>query len=374
MVDVPAVDKAGARAGTDGAQPQKSDAQKREDRQNALVAAVAAAKAKAAAKAAKPGNTKQDDQAKPEANQAAPGGWSPNHKGWDTAQGTQAPEPSSWERALGCLRAAGGAFQMGAGVFAMANAEVPGVAQAAGAFAIAHGYSDWKAGSSVCLGNKPKPSPFETTVSAGMQAFGVDPKNADSAARKADMAAAFMTPGGGPAAFSGAVRAGSKAPALATSLTARLATKAQGQSLAANATAMAMSAAGGNGGEKAESTAASESKKPGKAEATDNAKTAEGAKATEAKGAAAGDTKHYTVDDILQNPSILSGKAPEEVAKVLGDRPGWKVETLGKGSKAGEGWVHREYLPNGEASGRVIRWHPGGDITERSLIGGFRTG
>jgi hypothetical protein len=45
---------------------------------------------------------------------------------------------------------------------------------------------------------------------------------------------------------------------------------------------------------------------------------------------------------------------------MVGDTPGWEIETLGKGSHQGQGWVLREYLANGKASGRSLRWHPGG--------------
>jgi hypothetical protein len=261
MADGPVVDGASTQVGIGGAQPTQKDQQKQKA-QKTLVEMVAAAAAKA--KAAKAGNPAPANQAKPDADQANAG-----------AQG-----PSGWERAAGCLRAAGGAFQMGAGAFAMANVEAPVAAQALGAFAIAHGASDWQAGAPVCLGESPRPSPFETTVSAGMQAFGVDPKNADSAARKADIAAAFMTPGGGPAAFSGGVRLGSEAPAIASSATARMlqmGTKtAQEQSLASNITSMAMNAAGGsNDGKKAEDTAAGGSKKPGESGSADKPPTGE---------------------------------------------------------------------------------------------------
>ena len=67
-----------------------------------------------------------------------------------------------------------------------------------------------------------------------------------------------------------------------------------------------------------------------------------------------------SVNDVLLDPTVLTGKTPAEVAAILGEPPGWQTETLGQGSRAGEGWVLREYLPNGQPSGRMIRWHPGG--------------
>ena len=51
---------------------------------------------------------------------------------------------------------------------------------------------------------------------------------------------------------------------------------------------------------------------------------------------------------------------PAEVEEELGENLGWRVETLGRGAHAGEGWVYREYDERGEGTGRVIRWHPGG--------------
>lgn len=67
-----------------------------------------------------------------------------------------------------------------------------------------------------------------------------------------------------------------------------------------------------------------------------------------------------TVHDVLRNPNLLTGKGPAEVNMMLGRTPGWRTEALGQGSHQGQGWVLREYLSNGEASGRMLRWHPGG--------------
>ena len=67
-----------------------------------------------------------------------------------------------------------------------------------------------------------------------------------------------------------------------------------------------------------------------------------------------------TVNDVLRNPSLLAGKGPAEIQAVLGKTPGWKVEALGQGTHAGQGWVLREYTAAGDTTGRLIRWHPGG--------------
>jgi hypothetical protein len=65
------------------------------------------------------------------------------------------------------------------------------------------------------------------------------------------------------------------------------------------------------------------------------------------------------IDDVLKNPNLLKGKHPDEVKDAL-KKDGWQVETLGKGSKKGQGYVLREYTPNGVPTGQQMRWHPGG--------------
>lgn len=67
-----------------------------------------------------------------------------------------------------------------------------------------------------------------------------------------------------------------------------------------------------------------------------------------------------SVDDVLTNPKLLSGKTPAQVQAIIGKTPGWKVETLGKGSKKGQGWVFRQYNDRGQSTGQSLRWHPGG--------------
>jgi RHS repeat-associated protein len=68
----------------------------------------------------------------------------------------------------------------------------------------------------------------------------------------------------------------------------------------------------------------------------------------------------FTVEEVLANPNLLRGWGPEPVEAEIGTTPGWRVEGLGKGEKVGQGWLLREYLSNGQGSGRMIRWHPGG--------------
>lgn len=67
-----------------------------------------------------------------------------------------------------------------------------------------------------------------------------------------------------------------------------------------------------------------------------------------------------TIEDVLANPGLLRGKTPEEVQEILGRTPNWEVETLGKGRSKGLGWVLREYTPDGNPTGKHLRYHPGG--------------
>ena len=67
-----------------------------------------------------------------------------------------------------------------------------------------------------------------------------------------------------------------------------------------------------------------------------------------------------TIDDVLANPNLLAGKSPEHMNMILRNTPGWHVETLGKGSNKGKGWVLREYTNENNPTGRMLRWHPGG--------------
>jgi len=70
-----------------------------------------------------------------------------------------------------------------------------------------------------------------------------------------------------------------------------------------------------------------------------------------------------SIDDVLDNPDLLKGGVrPDDLLESLGGRApdGWRVERLGKGRHAGQGWVLREYTPRGDPTGRQVRWHPGG--------------
>jgi hypothetical protein len=67
-----------------------------------------------------------------------------------------------------------------------------------------------------------------------------------------------------------------------------------------------------------------------------------------------------SIDDVMANPNLLSGKAPLQVEGIVGKTPGWRVETLGQGSQKGSGWVLRQYNSKGNPTGPQIRWHPGG--------------
>ena len=64
----------------------------------------------------------------------------------------------------------------------------------------------------------------------------------------------------------------------------------------------------------------------------------------------------------LSAPAALrGGTTPEQLMQRLGSLPEtWRIEALGRGSKEGAGWMLREYTPQGNPTGRQIRWHPGG--------------
>jgi hypothetical protein len=80
------------------------------------------------------------------------------------------------------------------------------------------------------------------------------------------------------------------------------------------------------------------------------------------RAASAAARQFSNVDEILANPSLLSGLRPEDVIRMLGGRApsGWQIETLGRGAHKGQGWVLRQYTTQGNPTGRQLRWHPGG--------------
>ena len=67
-----------------------------------------------------------------------------------------------------------------------------------------------------------------------------------------------------------------------------------------------------------------------------------------------------SIDDVYANPQLLSGQHPVMVESMLRGTPGWRIETLGRGSHAGQGWVFRQYTGAGNPTGLQLRWHPGG--------------
>ena len=68
-----------------------------------------------------------------------------------------------------------------------------------------------------------------------------------------------------------------------------------------------------------------------------------------------------SVEDILTHTELLRNKTLREVQGLLGATPpNWRVERLRRGGSKGKGWVLREYTRNGNETGRMIRYHPGG--------------
>lgn len=67
-----------------------------------------------------------------------------------------------------------------------------------------------------------------------------------------------------------------------------------------------------------------------------------------------------SLSDVYDDPQSLAGKTPAQVESAIGNTPGWQVETLGKGTQVGNGWVLRQYTDSGNPTGLQIRWNPGG--------------
>ena len=72
------------------------------------------------------------------------------------------------------------------------------------------------------------------------------------------------------------------------------------------------------------------------------------------------DRNTLSSERILENPSLLKDKVPNDIRPRLKNNPNWRQERLGKGRHRGDGWVYREYTPDGHPTGRQIRYHPGG--------------
>ena len=69
------------------------------------------------------------------------------------------------------------------------------------------------------------------------------------------------------------------------------------------------------------------------------------------------------IEDIFNNPSNLAGKTPDDMQNIIEDACAsghWEKGTLRRGSRRGMGMVLREVMPNGNYTGRMLQWHPGG--------------
>jgi hypothetical protein len=64
-------------------------------------------------------------------------------------------------------------------------------------------------------------------------------------------------------------------------------------------------------------------------------------------------------DQIFNDPEQLRDKTPDEIREIA-QQEGWDIGTLGKGSHKGQGLVVREVDENGNLTGKMIQWHPGG--------------
>ncbi len=70
------------------------------------------------------------------------------------------------------------------------------------------------------------------------------------------------------------------------------------------------------------------------------------------------DPSTLTLDDVISNPSLLNGLGPEDVPQLVAEAQsrGWRVETLGRGSRAGQGLILREVNSNGQLTGRITSY------------------
>ena len=67
------------------------------------------------------------------------------------------------------------------------------------------------------------------------------------------------------------------------------------------------------------------------------------------------------LDDVFDDPTLLTGKTPGEIEGFARNNPRWQVNTLGKGSHKGQGLIIRELTSDGNNfTDRIIQWHPGG--------------
>jgi RHS repeat-associated protein len=73
--------------------------------------------------------------------------------------------------------------------------------------------------------------------------------------------------------------------------------------------------------------------------------------------------QQVSINDILNDPSLLTGQTPEALLTQLGwtggAPSGWAIERLGKGNNQGLGMMLRQYTENGNPTGTFLRWYPG---------------
>lgn len=66
-----------------------------------------------------------------------------------------------------------------------------------------------------------------------------------------------------------------------------------------------------------------------------------------------------SIDDILMNPEMLTGRSLKEVQKAIGGTKGWQATEMSRTRSLDKGWVFRELGGKGEYSGKNIQYHPG---------------
>jgi hypothetical protein len=74
------------------------------------------------------------------------------------------------------------------------------------------------------------------------------------------------------------------------------------------------------------------------------------------------DTTADPIQNLFDDPWQLDGKSPDDIQVITewAENNGWQVENLSQGSHKGEGFILRQYDTEGNKTGRMIQWHPGG--------------
>ncbi|WP_026703622.1 RHS repeat-associated core domain-containing protein [Flavobacterium soli] len=70
-------------------------------------------------------------------------------------------------------------------------------------------------------------------------------------------------------------------------------------------------------------------------------------------------TSIRSVEDIMDNPSLLKGRSYENIRATLSNTEGWVNSSMTKTRGADKGWVLRQVNSRGQETGKLIQYHPG---------------